>query len=119
RSDRALLGRIVRNLLENALRNTHSGRVAVRCHEMAAHLRVEIHDTGVGIRREHLDAIWEEFRQVGESEQTRGQGLGLGLAIVRRLSHLLGHSVTVSSVPNVGSVFAIEMALAAVATHSP
>ncbi|MBF0373037.1 MAG: PAS domain-containing protein [Alphaproteobacteria bacterium] len=119
RSDRALLGRMLRNLLENALRHTHSGRVAIRCHTMAAHLRVEIHDTGVGIRREDLDGIWEEFRQVGDSEQTRGQGLGLGLAIVRRLSRLLGHSVTVSSVPNVGSVFAIEMALGADAPNSP
>ena len=107
RSDRTLLGRIIRNLMENAIRYTEAGEVRIRCRPAADGVRVEIADTGIGIPPEHLDRIWEEFHQIGNQERDRSQGLGLGLAIVQRLSRLLGHPVEVHSVPGTGSVFSI------------
>ncbi|WP_448207090.1 PAS domain S-box protein [Azospirillum sp. sgz302134] len=111
RSDRTLLGRMVRNLIENALRYTESGRIAIECRPAGDRLRIEVHDTGIGIPPEHLEWIWEEFHQVGNPERDRNRGLGLGLAIVQRLSNLLDHPVNVRSRPGEGSVFSIEVPL--------
>ncbi|HYD67129.1 PAS domain S-box protein [Azospirillum sp.] len=110
-SDRTLLGRMVRNLVENALRYTESGRIAIECRPAGDRLRVEVSDTGIGIPPEHLERIWEEFHQVGNPERDRNRGLGLGLAIVQRLSLLLKHPVEVHSTPGRGSVFSIEVPL--------
>lgn len=115
RSDRTLLGRMVRNLVENALRYTTTGQITVECHQGEGHLRIEVHDTGIGIPSEHLELIWEEFHQVGNPERDRNRGLGLGLAIVQRLSVLLGHAVQVRSTPGQGSMFAVEVPLGEVA----
>jgi two-component system, sensor histidine kinase len=107
RSDRTLLGRMVRNLVDNAVRYTETGRIRLLSDQTEGGLRLEVQDTGVGIPPNHLDRIWEEFHQVGNPERNRAQGLGLGLAIVQRLSQLLGHPVTVRSHPGQGSVFSI------------
>lgn len=109
RSDRTLLGRMVRNLLENAMRYTEAGWIAVECHEAGGYLSIEVHDSGIGIAPEHLERIWEEFHQVGNPERDRNRGLGLGLAIVRRLSCLLDHKVEVRSIPGQGSIFSIAV----------
>lgn len=109
RSDPVLLGRLVRNLVENALRYTDKGSVEVACVPLDGKVRLDIRDTGIGIAPEHLGRIWEEFHQVGNQERDRQQGLGLGLAIVRRLAGLLGHKVEVRSEPGRGSVFSVEM----------
>ncbi|MBF0391329.1 MAG: response regulator [Alphaproteobacteria bacterium] len=122
RSDPTLLGRMVRNLVENALRYTEAGRIDVVFVAGAGQLRIEVHDTGMGIAPEHLDRIWEEFHQLGNPERDRNRGLGLGLAIVRRLSVLLGHPVEVTSRPGRGSVFSITVPLGVEAprqTQSP
>jgi CheY-like chemotaxis protein/anti-sigma regulatory factor (Ser/Thr protein kinase) len=111
RSDRTLLGRMLRNLVENALRYTDTGGVAIACHGADGTLRLEVHDTGIGIPAEHLTWIWEEFHQVSNPERDRNRGLGLGLAIVQRLSVLLGHPVDVRSTPGQGSVFSILLPL--------
>jgi CheY-like chemotaxis protein/anti-sigma regulatory factor (Ser/Thr protein kinase) len=111
RSDRILLGRMVRNLVENALRYTEVGRIGIECRKVDGGLSIEVHDTGIGIPLEHLDRIWEEFHQVGNPERDRNCGLGLGLTIVQRLSRLLGHRVEVRSTPGKGSVFSIEVPL--------
>ncbi|HEY0835772.1 MAG TPA: PAS domain-containing protein [Azospirillum sp.] len=106
-SDPALLERILRNLLENALRYTRRGRILMGARRTAGRLRVEVWDTGIGIPADQLDAIFEEFTQIDDSRGSRG--LGLGLAIVKRLARLLGHPVTVRSAPGQGSAFAVEM----------
>ena len=99
RSDPTLLGRMLRNLVENALRYTPAGQVSIERHETEGCLRIEVHDTGVGIPPEHLDRIWQEFHQAGNPERDRNLGLGLDLAIVQRLSKLLQHLVHVHSPP--------------------
>ena len=111
RSDPALLERIVRNLIENALRYTQQGRIVVGCRRRGGELQIVVADTGIGIPNEQLGLIFDEFHQVGNPERDRSQGLGLGLAIVRRLSGMLGHKVQVRSALGRGSCFAVTVPL--------
>jgi two-component system, sensor histidine kinase len=123
RSDEALLERILRNLIENALRYTRAGRILVGCRRRGGALAISVSDTGIGIPDDQGEAIFEEFRQAergegqgGHAEGEGGQGLGLGLAIVRRLALLLGHEVRLRSRPGRGSEFTVEVPLAAAGT---
>lgn len=116
RSDRTLLGRMISNIVENAVRYTNTGMVSINCIPIGNLVRIEVRDTGPGIAAEDLSRIWQEFEQLHNPERDRRQGLGLGLAIVRRLSRLLGHPVNVTSTPGQGSCFTIEVpATAAIA----
>ena len=89
-TDPALLSRILRNLLSNAIRYTLKGRVLFGARRRGSHLRFEVWDTGVGIADDQIEDIFREFYQVSNPERDRTQGLGLGLAVVARLSTLLG-----------------------------
>ncbi|WP_247875794.1 ATP-binding protein [Azospirillum sp. TSH100] len=113
RSDPMLLGRILQNLVENALRYTDRGRILIGCRRRGETLRIEVWDTGIGIPADQQEDIFQEFVQVGNASRNRDQGLGLGLAVVRRLSVMLGHEVTVRSTPGEGSVFSVEVPVAA------
>ena len=113
RSDRVLLGRIIRNLIENAVRYTQKGRILIDSHPVGDFLRITVQDTGIGIPEDHLHRIWEEFHQVGNSERDRAQGLGLGLAIVQRIANLLGYRLQVSSREGEGSSFSLDVPLGA------
>ena len=112
RSDMTLLGRVLRNLVENAVRYTKSGHIRIICRRIEDRLRIEVEDTGIGIPPEQLDRIFDEFHQVGNQARDRTQGLGLGLAIVRRIADLLGHRIETRSRPGEGSTFSIELPLA-------
>ena len=112
RSDPALLSRVIQNLMANAIRYTVRGRVLIGCRRRGLdRMAIEVWDTGIGIPADRLDDIFEEFTQIGNPERDRAQGLGLGLAIVLRLSRLLDHRVRVRSRPGHGSVFSIEVPL--------
>jgi PAS domain S-box-containing protein len=113
RSDRVLLGRMMRNLIENAIRYTEQGTIEVRCQADGSKLRIEVADTGIGIAGDQLRLIFEEFHQVANQERDRSQGFGLGLAIAQRIGRLLDHPVEVRSEPGKGSVFSIEVPLGA------
>ncbi len=113
-SDQNLLGRMVRNLVENAIRYTRAGFVTIGCHAEGGWVVIRVCDSGVGIPADHLERIWEEFHQVGNQGRDRAQGLGLGLAIVRRLSHLLSHPVEVHSQLGKGTTFTLRVPMAAV-----
>lgn len=108
-SDPALLERVLINLLSNALRYTQEGSVLVACRRRGPLLRVEVRDSGVGIAPEAQDIIFHEFVQLENAERARNKGLGLGLAIVRRLTDLLGHRLALRSRVGGGSVFAVEL----------
>ena len=114
-ADPALLERIIRNLVENALRYTDRGRILLGCRRGSGVLRIQIFDTGIGIQPEHLERIFHEFYQVSNPARDRGKGLGLGLAIVERLARLLGYRVHVASRPNRGSCFTLEIPMPALA----
>ncbi len=111
-SDPVLLERILRNLVSNAVRYTESGRVLVGCRR-GARLAIEIWDTGCGIAPDAQERIFEEFYQEGNPERDRARGLGLGLAIVRRLTGILSMPLRLRSTPGRGSVFSISVPLAA------
>ncbi|MCW2239638.1 PAS domain S-box protein [Azospirillum canadense] len=111
-SDPILLERMLRNLVENAVRYTERGGVLVGARRRGDRLRIEVVDTGIGIAPERQDEVFEEFFQVGNPERDRGKGLGLGLAVVRRLARLLGHDIKVHSILRSGSTFTIEVPVA-------
>ena len=111
-SDPALLERIVRNLVANALRYTARGGVVIGARRRGPRVAIEVWDSGTGIDATERERIFEEFYQIGNPERDRAQGLGLGLAIVRRLADLLGHEVDVDSRVGRGSVFRVLVAAA-------
>ncbi|AYH45565.1 ATP-binding protein [Azoarcus sp. DN11] len=111
-SDPVLFERILSNLVSNAVRYTRKGRVLVVCRRRGDRLRVEVRDNGIGIPAESHEVIFQEFTQLHNPERSRDKGLGLGLPIVRRLTELLGHRLTLRSSPGAGSVFAVEVPLA-------
>ena len=108
-SDPRLLEQMIRNLLSNAMKYTPKGKVLLGCRRRAGVVSIEIWDTGLGIAEDQIDAIFDEFHQIGNTERARSRGLGLGLSIVQRLAKLLGHKVSVRSKPGKGSVFAIAI----------
>jgi signal transduction histidine kinase len=118
-SDPVLLERILRNLLSNALRYTNRGGVVMGARPRGRHVAIEIWDSGPGIATENLDRVFEEFYQIGNPERDRAHGLGLGLAIVRRLARLLGHDVRVASRPGHGTVFRILLEAVPAGTVMP
>lgn len=109
RSDPALLERMLRNLVGNAIQHTPRGTVMVACRRRAGAVHVEVRDSGPGIAPALHREIFQEFYQVGNLERDRSKGVGLGLAIVDRLGRILGHRVAVRSSPGRGSTFAIEL----------
>jgi CheY-like chemotaxis protein len=111
RTDPALLGRVLRNLIENALRYTRKGGILLGVRRRGANARVDIIDTGIGIPRDKQAEIFEEFHQLNNPGRNLEQGLGLGLAIVSRLAELLGTRVEVSSRVDRGSRFSLSLPL--------
>jgi signal transduction histidine kinase/ActR/RegA family two-component response regulator len=113
RSDAALVERILRNLISNAIRYTERGGVVVGCRPRGAGLRLCVYDTGLGIEPREQSLVFEEFYQIGNRERDRSKGLGLGLAIVERLARLLRAPITLRSQPGKGSLFAFDLESAA------
>ncbi len=105
RSDPQLLRRVLQNFLSNAVRYTERGRILIGCRRNAGSLRVEVLDTGPGIAEADQGLIFEEFHRLGQA----GPGLGLGLAIAERTARLLGHRLSLRSVPERGTTFAVEL----------
>jgi CheY-like chemotaxis protein len=111
-SDPLLIERVLRNLISNAIRHTPTGRVAVLCRQRGAELSIQVWDTGPGIPPEQQERVFQEYYQLGNPERDRAKGLGLGLAIVRRLTQLLGCPLALCSRPGRGSCFAVRLPLA-------
>lgn len=109
RSDAQLLARILRNFLTNAIRYTQSGKLLLGCRRQAHGLRIEVWDTGMGIPEDKLLEIFQEFKRVNPSANTRDRGLGLGLAIVDKIARMLGHRIRVRSWEGRGSVFSVDL----------
>jgi signal transduction histidine kinase/CheY-like chemotaxis protein len=111
-TDPLLLERILGNLIANAVRYTETGRVVVGCRRGPGRLRIAVLDTGPGIPPAEQELVFEEFHQLGNPARDRAAGLGLGLAIVRRLSVLLALPVSLRSVPGRGTAMTVEVPLA-------
>ncbi len=104
--DQTILYRVIRNLLDNAIKYTKQGQVIIECDARAESCVLYIRDSGIGIEQSQIDKVFTEFHQIDNPERDRSKGLGLGLSIVSRLCDLanielcieskLGHGTTVS-----------------------
>ena len=112
RSDRRLLRRLLQNLVSNALKYTSKGRVLVGCRHRDGKIVLEVHDTGMGIPETKQKLIFEEFHRLDDGMRV-AKGLGLGLSIVERISHVLDHPVQLTSSLGSGSCFRVELPVAA------
>ncbi len=113
-ADPTRLRQIVLNLLNNALKFTESGGIILRAgisqgSAGAARLRIEVEDTGIGITPEQLERIFDKFAQADSSITRRYGGTGLGLAISRQLARLMGGDIHVTSEPDAGSTFYLDL----------
>jgi len=112
RSDAILLERILLNLVSNAIRYTNAGGIVLGCRRVGDQLRIEVCDTGIGIREDQRRSIFGEFYQIPTLDRASREGLGLGLAIVERLCNLLRHSVGITSTLGKGSRFTVTVPMA-------
>ncbi len=105
------------NLLSNASKFTHAGKVTVRAERASrgdrSWLIVSVQDSGIGIAEERADLVFEEFQQADDSTTREYGGTGLGLPISRRFCRMMGGDITVSSKVGAGSTFTIEVPLTA------
>jgi PAS domain S-box-containing protein len=112
RTDPALLERVLRNLIENALRYTRAGGVLLALRRRGDKARIDVIDTGIGVPADKQAEIFQEFTQLDNPGRDLSKGLGLGLAIVARISALLDLNVTISSKVARGSRFSIFLPVA-------
>ncbi|MEO7241954.1 MAG: HAMP domain-containing sensor histidine kinase [Variovorax sp.] len=108
RSDAVRVRRVIGNLLANAIKYTETGGVLLAARRRGDHVCIEVWDTGIGIAREHLTNVFQEFFKVPDHAGT-SDGFGLGLAIVARMSHALGHPISVRSRLGKGSMFRVDL----------
>ena len=106
-SDKALLRRMLANLISNAIRYTNKGKVLIGVKRRQQHVLICVADTGIGIPSNKQKEIFQEFQQLA-SDQGK-QGLGLGLAIVERMSDLLNIPVALNSTPGKGTIFYAQL----------
>ena len=106
-TDPVLLGAIVRNLVENAIKYTEEGGILLSCRQLDQALNIQVWDTGIGIEPRHRELIFQEFTQVGNSGRDKSKGVGLGLANARKMSDLIGANLTLRSEFGQGSVFTL------------
>lgn len=108
-TDAELLFRILSNFVDNALKYCQRGGVLVSARRHGPGLRLAVWDTGRGIQDQHLPRLFEEFYQVDNAHRDLANGLGIGLAIVKRLAALLDGTLGLRSEPGRGSVFWLDL----------
>jgi signal transduction histidine kinase len=116
--DPLLVERIMRNLIDNAIKYTESGQISIDATRDAAQWQIAIADTGCGIPASEQERVFEEFYQVGNRERDRTQGLGLGLSIVKRLAALLHIDVRLKSEIGRGTTVTLRFAASDAAAPS-
>lgn len=102
---------ILQNLVNNAVKFTEAGKVEISLLQKGDRIEISVSDSGIGISRDHLPHIFDEFRQADSSTSRRYGGTGLGLAIAKKYAKLLGGSISVKSVLGEGSVFTLFLPL--------
>lgn len=111
-TDATLLERILRNLLQNAIRYTDHGAILLTLRRRADRLMIDVLDTGMGIPADRRAEIFGEFVQLAPRTHEQRQGLGLGLSIVRRLCDILDYRIEVASVVGRGTRFRLRISSA-------
>lgn len=115
--DQFRLGQILLNLIGNAIKFTDGGEVTVKAERQTDYLKFSVIDAGIGISEDKLKEIFLSFKQVDSSSTRRHGGAGLGLAISKGLTELMGGSICVHSVLGQGSVFSFTLPIKNVTTH--
>jgi PAS domain S-box-containing protein len=110
-SDPTLLRVILQNLISNAIKYTHRGKVIIGCRHRGDQLRIEVWDSGIGIPEDKQKSVFEEFYQIDNPGRDRNKGVGIGLTIVKRIATLLNHELYMHSVAGKGSSVAIQVPL--------
>jgi len=110
-TDQKMLLNLLRNLIDNAFKYIETGGVLVAIRSRGDRALIQVWDTGIGIAPEYIEAIFDEYFQIGNPQRDRARGLGLGLSIVRRLAKTLGCQVSCQSRPGKGSVFEFHLPL--------
>jgi PAS domain S-box-containing protein len=110
-SDRQKVLQILLNLVNNAVKFTNEGEIKIDCTIDNHNLEVSVFDTGIGIKKEKMDHLFEAFRQVDGTAQRRYQGTGLGLYLSRKLASLLGGKIWAESQYGKGSRFTLALAV--------
>jgi signal transduction histidine kinase len=112
KGDERKIKQIMLNLLSNAIKFTpDGGRITVAARSIDESVEISVTDTGIGIAPEDLDAVFEEFRQVGKDYTKKAEGTGLGLALTRKFVELHGGKIWVRSEPGKGSTFTFTLPL--------
>jgi signal transduction histidine kinase/HAMP domain-containing protein len=112
-ADRERFEQVIRALLDNAVKfSPNGGVVRVLSRGAGDHCRIDVSDEGIGIDAEELPTVFDHLSQVDGSKTRRFGGMGMGLALVRRLSEVHGAQVTVTSTPGSGSCFTLHWPLA-------
>jgi signal transduction histidine kinase len=109
KTDRDKLKQAILNLLSNAVKFTEQGEIRITGWAENGNLKLAVSDTGIGMEKDALAVIFDEFRQADMSSTRRYGGTGLGLAIVRRFIKLMGGDIVVESEPRKGSTFTITV----------
>jgi signal transduction histidine kinase len=110
-TDRGKLSQIILNLLVNAVKFTERGEIKIRAVQRNGSISLSVSDTGLGIAKEDLDRIFDEFHRGQMQSDKTLPGTGLGLAIVKKLTEVLGGVVTVESKVGIGSTFTVSVPL--------
>lgn len=111
KSDPLRLQQVISNLLNNAIKFTHTGCIIFHAYVKEGYLALSIRDTGVGISAKVLTRLFDPFFQVGTGVQRNFQGTGLGLAISEKLINMMDGDIEVKSEPGMGSQFIIRIPL--------
>jgi signal transduction histidine kinase len=107
KSDRRRVEQILLNLISNAVKFTEQGFVRLNCVGHENKIIIAVQDSGIGIKAEDMDILFNAFRQIESGITRKYDGTGLGLAISRKLANLLGGEITVESVWGQGSTFSL------------
>jgi signal transduction histidine kinase/CheY-like chemotaxis protein len=109
RADRTMLGRILKNLVSNAIRYTAQGGLVVAARRRGERIWIDVWDTGSGIAPQHQGRVFEEFFRVDPADGLRSEALGLGLSTVYRLCQVMRTPVILRSRPGRGSMFRVDV----------
>jgi signal transduction histidine kinase len=108
-SDIGLVNSILMNLVSNAINCTSRGAILIAARRRGSRVLFQVWDTGIGIKADHIEHIFDEFYQINNPQRDRAKGLGLGLAIAKRALTLLGGEITCRSRVGHGSVFEFSL----------
>ncbi|MGU3574506.1 PAS-domain containing protein [Brucellaceae bacterium C25G] len=108
KTDRNMLRRLLQNLISNAIKYSHTGKILFGVRRRGKHIDLQVLDSGIGIASDKLSVVFQEFTRLDEGARV-AEGLGLGLSIVARIGQVLDLPVSLTSIVGRGSVFTIGL----------